>query len=370
MWDFHFKTSFMKKRISMKKTGQDIIIQVITKYLGSEVTEKESAYLEKWINSSDINKSYFLQLKNIWEASDKKINLSDISTEKALKKVLDRITAKDRNPGFWFYWQRIAAVLFLPLLLAGFLWFKLSSNKIHSSEAIYNEVYAAFGTRSALKLADGSQVWLNSGSSLRYPDKFYDKERVVYLKGEAYFEVHSDKSKPFIVQTQNLNVIATGTKFNVMAFKNDHLAEVTLVEGKVTIDEPNAKGSPVIISELKPNEHLEYDAVSGKSKLEVEDVYKYIAWKDGKLIFRNEPLSEVVKEISKLYNVEIELQGSKLQEYRYRATFQDETLSEILKLLKISAPINYKELNRQLLPDGTFSKKKVIIFEANKTHLY
>jgi transmembrane sensor len=352
----------------MKRTEQDEIILVISKYLDNEVTEKEFVYLEKWINSSDLNKSYFLQLKNIWEASDKKINLSEISTEKALKKVLSQINAKNGNQNFWFYWQKIAAVLFIPILLAGFLWFKLSSNKSNSSQIVYNEVYAAYGTRSALKLADGSQVWLNSGSSLRYPDKFSDNQRIVYLKGEAYFEVQSDKSKPFIVKTQNVNVRATGTKFNVMAFKNDRLAEITLVEGKVTVNESNDNGTPVIISELKPNEHLEYDAVSGKSTLEAEDVYKYIAWKDGKLVFRNEPLSDVVKEISKIYNVEIELQGKELQEYRYRATFQDETLSEILKLLKISAPVNYKELNRKHLPDGSFSKKKVIIFEADKTH--
>jgi transmembrane sensor len=347
----------------MKKEVQDEIIRVIVKSFDSEATKEEYIILENWINASELNKNCYLQLKNIWDASDKKINLSEISTEKALKKVLSRISKVEKSHSFWFYWQRIAAVLFIPLLLAGFLWFRLSP-KNKQSEAVYNEVYAAFGTRSALKLADGSQVWLNSGSSLRYPDKFSDNQRIVYLKGEAYFEVKTDKTKPFIVQTQNLSVKATGTKFNVMAFKSDHLTEVTLVEGKVFVDESNKSGSSATITELKPNEHLEYDAISGKSKLEAEDVYKYIAWKDGKLVFRNEPLSDVVKQISKLYNVEIELKGEKLQEYRYRATFQDETLSEILKLLKISAPINYKELNRQLLPDGSFTQKKVIIYEA------
>jgi ferric-dicitrate binding protein FerR (iron transport regulator) len=189
---------------------------------------------------------------------------------------------------------------------------------------------------------------------------------VIYLKGEAYFEVKSDKSRPFIVQTQTLQVKATGTKFNVQAFDNDHITEVALAEGKVAVAKSGNNGKLISVSELKPNQHLIYYNLSGTSKLNDEDAYKYIAWKDGKLIFRNQPLNEVVKKISQLYQVDIELRGKQLQEYRYRATFQEESLNEILKLLKLSSPIDYREVARNPLPDGSFPKKKIIIFPINE----
>jgi ferric-dicitrate binding protein FerR (iron transport regulator) len=97
-----------------------------------------------------------------------------------------------------------------------------------------------------------------------------------------------------------------------------------------------------------------------------EDTYKYIAWKDGKLIFRNEPLDEVVKKIGQVFNVDIELQGNSLQDYRYRATFEDESLTEILKLLEISSPISFKEIKRVPLADGSFPRKKVIVFPVKQ----
>jgi ferric-dicitrate binding protein FerR (iron transport regulator) len=93
-----------------------------------------------------------------------------------------------------------------------------------------------------------------------------------------------------------------------------------------------------------------------------EDTYKDIAWKDGKLIFRNEPLEDVLRKIGYYYNVDMEIRGNSLKEYRYRATFEEESIDEILKLLKISSPVDYRVVKREALPDGSFPKKKIIIF--------
>ena len=227
---------------------------------------------------------------------------------------------------------------------------------------VYNEVYAAFGTRSAILLADSTLVWLNSGSSLRYPEKFDVKHRQVYLKGEGYFEVKSDISRPFLVQTANLLIKATGTKFSVFDYDLNTDKEVTLVTGKLSLDNPSAKDLQPI-AELHPGQHLEFNIKTQTKSIREEDVYKYVAWKDGKLIFRNDLLSEVVKKIGMMYNVDIEIQGDELKEYRYRATFKDETLEEILKLLKMSSPIDYREVKRTIEPDGTYPRKKVILYK-------
>jgi ferric-dicitrate binding protein FerR (iron transport regulator) len=350
----------------MKTFEQGEIIRLIGKYLAKTADTDEIVAIEKWLITSNENNTYFLQLKNIWELSDKTIQLSDISTDKALKKVLDRIGKATASHSLWYYWKRIAAVLVITFLTAITIKFFLGLKTDYNREVVYNEVYATFGTRSALKLADGSLVWLNSGSSLKYPDKFIRSERQVILKGEAYFEVHSDKKHPFIVQTSVMTVKATGTKFSVSAFANDRNAEVTLLHGNVSVTSQTGAKKDEVISEMKPNQHLVLDTMSGKIELNNVDGYKYIAWKDGKLVFRNEPFNLVIKKISQLYKVDIELKGNELQDYRYRATFEDESLSEILKLLKLSSPIDYKEIKRQHLPDGSFSKRKVIIFKRHE----
>ena len=117
-------------------------------------------------------------------------------------------------------------------------------------------MYATFGTRTALKLVDGSLVWLNSGSSLKYPDRFSGSKREVFLNGEAYFEIASNAAKPFIVKTANLTVRATATKFNVSGYTSDFKSEVTLVDGKVFVDDLEKDGSSNLVSELNPNQHL------------------------------------------------------------------------------------------------------------------
>lgn len=353
----------------MNSSEHDQIDANIINYLSGKASNEEIFQLEDWIKSSEQNRMYYLQVKNIWEVSGKPFDPSDISTEEALERVLKLNHIESTKPGFWYYLQRVAAVLIIPLMLGSFLWgrFIHDSGKSGITDSIvYNEIFAAYGTRSTLILNDGSKVWLNSGSSLSYPVKFTNQKRIVKLKGEAYFEVHSDLARPFIVQTRSINVMATGTKFNVQAFSASNETQVSLVTGKVSVNKCAGENNISKIAELKPNQHLIYNTVSGEKELNNEDVYRYIAWKDGKLIFRGESLSSIVDKISQLYNVEIEMRGKNLQDFKYRATFQDESLEEILKLLKLSSPVDYREVKRNPLPDGSFPKKKIIIFSTKK----
>jgi transmembrane sensor len=339
------------------------ITDLIAKYLSGHADPDEVKTLIKWIESSDLNKKYYDEVRNIWEVSSSDITPDTINVEYAFSKVMDQASGKSKLSIAWNYWKKIAAVIFIPLLLGNIMWFYLDSQKgFLASEPVYNEIFAAYGTRTAIELADGSSVWLNSGSSLKYPERFKGKERAVYLKGEAYFEVEGNKAAPFIVNTPMLAVKATGTKFNV----SDHVSEinpaVTLVTGKVFVNQVLPDSGMEQSIELFPGQHMVLNKDTRKALVRNEDVNEYISWKDGKLIFRNKPLSYVVNKISQTFNVDIELRGNVLQDYRYRATFEEESLNEILKLLKISSPIDYKEVRRDPLPDGSFPKRKVIIF--------
>jgi transmembrane sensor len=347
----------------MDKIGQENPEVIIARYLGGEVNPDEIVELQKWLGASKDNLLYFQQLKNIWDDSQHFADGKIIDVEKAYNMINKRVIFRSPAQNFWSYWKKIAAVLLIPLVLGNLLYFSFrAKNYSKYHEPIYNELYAAFGTRSALKLSDGTAVWLNSGSSIKYPDRFIGNDRRVFIKGEAYFEVESDIHKPFIVETSLLTVKATGTKFSVSEYTSDDEAEVTLVSGKVEVNLTGGKN--IESSNLSVNQHFSFNKVNGTTSIIEEDTYKYISWKDGKLIFRNEPLSQVVKKISQIFNVDIELQGSSLQGYSYRATFKDESLEEILKLLKLSSPINYSEVKRDPLPDGSFQRKKVIIFPS------
>lgn len=349
----------------MKSNERKEQLEIITRYLEGLATPEEVAGLFEWTDASKDNRLYFQQLKNIWDNSRHLKNVERIDTDEALKSVRQKITIRSPLASFWDRWKNIAAVLLIPLILGNILFLVLQKDRnVLNGEPIYNELFVSFGTRTSLKLSDGSSVWLNSGSSLRYPDRFAEDKRTVFLSGEAYFEVESNPSYPFIVETSGMNVEATGTKFNVAAYSSDDKAEVTLVAGQVEVIMKDDTVDDVTSYVLNENQHLSYQKSSRNALLSDVETDRYIAWKEGKMIFMYEPLSEAVKKIGQVFNVDIELRGTSIQEYSLRAIFEDESLEEILKMLKISSPIDYKEVRRTHLPDGSFSKKKIIIYPS------
>jgi transmembrane sensor len=346
--------------------NREDIHTLIADYLSGTADHESVEKLNEWVSESAENKKYYQHLKNIWELAHHEINPAELDTERAYEKVQDKLSLHRKKTLFLNILMRAAAILLLPLLATSYFLGIRYAGGLHDRKQVYNEVSSAFGTRSMISLSDGSKVWLNSGSHLRYPREFVTRKREVYLTGEGYFEVESNPRRPFIVHTQRLNVTATGTKFNVNVSRLEKASQVTLVSGKVLVSKNLSNGKTVEISHLSPDDHLAFDTLSEKVEIQKENTYKYIAWKDGKLIFRNEPLEEVIRKIGYFYNVDIELKDEKLKEYRYRATFEEESLEEILNLLKMSSPVDYREIKRQPLPDGSFPRKKIVLFPAQK----
>jgi ferric-dicitrate binding protein FerR (iron transport regulator) len=339
------------------------IYSLIAKKMAGSISEEENAKLQLWIESSPENRLYFEQVSNIWDITSSAEEASSINTPLALGNVSDRIHRVSVISRLWHGWQRVAAILILPFIVGGLAYAYLTTHKSNSlNDNVYNEVFAAYGTRSSLRLADSTLVWLNSGSTLKYPIKFKGKNRQVFLKGEAYFEVKCNASKPFIVNTGLLKVTATGTSFNVQEYEQYPQSEITLVQGTVIVSTGSGEKGNSQQLKLNPDQHLVVSKTDNSQFLSDGDTYRYVAWKDGRLMFRNEPLPLVLNKLSILFNVDIELKGDELKNYSYRATFQDESLEEILKLLRLSAPLDYSEVKREPLPDGSFPRKKVIVF--------
>ncbi|MGM0529113.1 MAG: FecR family protein [Bacteroidota bacterium] len=258
---------------------------------------------------------------------------------------------------------RIAAILFIPLLL----YFLLSNNIFTTySETAFSEIYAPLGARAMFTLPDGSSGWLNSGSFLKFPTEFKNKTRNVELKGEAFFKVKSDEGKPFIVSGTEIEVAAYGTSFNVNSYPEDMLNKVTLIKGKIrcysTFDGKRNSKKYLNPGEMLVNDRNNYSY----NKIIDVDTSKITAWKDGKLVFRDETFDEVVRKINRWYNVNIVIKDDELKTYRYIATFQDETLDEVLKLLKHSAPIDYRIEDRTKKKDDMYKKKTIELYYKHK----
>lgn len=253
--------------------------------------------------------------------------------------------------------MRYAALLALPLLISslcfGYLYFHEPEVEVR-----YAEVTAATGSVIRYELPDHSVVWLNAGSTLRYPTVFDKENRNVELKGEAYFDVKANKDCPFFVNTPaGLSVYVYGTQFNVNAYEDDSYIETVLECGRVNVMAPDRK----TIVNLKPGERIFYDKKMHQLIKSEVDVYEKTAWKDGKLIFRNTSLDEVLKRLARHFNVDIQFNNHSGKEYNYWATFRSETLPQILDYLGKSAALKWRVEEAVQQSDDTFTKKKIIV---------
>jgi len=340
------------------------------KYLNGNCTEKEFAQFLTWIKEESLTTSGKRLVKEVWDEFEPEARLVERSKyNRILDKIHHQININQHSnqpvirrfpdrTRIMSVITRVAAILLLPVL-------SLLIYTIHSERNQYGEnsndleVQAPAGFRMNIELGDGTQVWLNNGSKLRYPYRFAGKTRKVFLTGEAYFKVAQDKKVPFIVETNNMDVIATGTTFNVSAYPGEDIVETTLVEGKVILYD---KARNREIKDLSPSECLKFHSEKNKYTLESgEIIEKYIGWKDGLLVFKNDSIADIARKLEQWYGVDVKIKDDNVKEFTYTATFYDETLSQVLELMSLPSPVSYKLTPLKKLADGTFSRQNVII---------
>ena len=252
-------------------------------------------------------------------------------------------------------YSQIAAVLLLPLLIYNTF---LLVGKNASDDSAWAEIYAPPGTRTSFVLPDGSKGWLNSETRLKYPLNFKNN-RHLNLVGEAYFEVTKNKNLPLTVTTSNLDVKVLGTTFSVSALADENTTDVILEEGSVEIDNPGIG----LKTMLKPDQKLVFDNLKNEYQTTSLNAQQYNAWKDGLLIFRNEPLADVFKRLSRWYNVKITITDDQIKRYKYRATFKNEPIEEVIRLIAMTLPIEYKIQKRAYDDQGVYAVREIVIMK-------
>jgi ferric-dicitrate binding protein FerR (iron transport regulator) len=243
-----------------------------------------------------------------------------------------------RNKTIKFYsrnFLKYAAILIIAFV-AGFLAEQMlpeTNQKIQ-----YAEIDVQNGQTSHLTLFDGTEVWLNSGTKFRYPNKFNRNERNVYLEGEAFFKVAHNKDLPFKVETGKLEVEDLGTSFNVSAYPGESIQSVVLVEGKVQINTPEGKK----IGNMVPGQMAVKIEGSSTLKIRNTDPYFYTSWKDGKVVFDGERLEDIAKKIERWYNVDITFEKEDLKNFRLSGTIlRNKPIDQMIMAVEMLAPIHF-----------------------------
>ncbi len=327
----------------------------IIAYLEKDLSESELREFEALVNKSEEFKKEVDEISFVWRASSDLNLCKNADSEKNWNAISRKIKKEKSRKQLFYFLRSAAAILFLPLIALS-VYFYLELNSTSFDQQV--RVSSAYGTVTKTVLSDGTEVWLNSGSVLTYPQQFSGNKRIVSLEGEAYFKVSADKANRFdVVMPNNIIVSAYGTEFNINAYKEDKTIDVTLIKGNIEVEKIDLSDK----KELLPGQYLEYNKKLNKMHLEDVNLLVKTGWKDGKMIFRRASMTEVTQRLSRHFNVDIRLEGKELYSYEYSATFTTESLNEILYLLGKTAPIKYKIIDPEQSGDYSFSKKIVVI---------
>lgn len=333
-------------------------MQSLRRFFGNNYSRKDYLTVMEMVSDPSREEEFRQLLTAQWhEGSDEAV--PDQEVENLLFRLQQRIVTEEirtrNNKKLLYLLQKVAAILFLPLLLGSLGYFLFLTPQPESSAGMA-EIECPEGVRTRFSLPDGTTGYLNSGSTLSYPVHFR-KNRSVALTGEAFFQVKEDKKSPFTVETPHLAIRVTGTIFNVIAYQGETTEEVILESGSLQISQPEGTA----VARLTANQKVKLDLSSGTATKSEVIASQYTGWTEGKLIFRDEDMGQVAQRLSRWYNAEILIADSRLLEFTFYATFLDEPLDEVLKLLAYTTPILYEEEKRLPRQDGSFPRRKITL---------
>jgi len=343
--------------------SDDKINELIVKYLDNELSGMEEPDLLDWIKADPENLNYFLEMKDIWNSAE--MLDSENKGGEAFLRFRKRYPASRPSGKLLRISLQIAATLLLAFLLSiTWYWLSVRKNPVPQSENGYAQIYIPKGQKGQLTLSDGTRIWLNSNSILRYPEGFGNDTRRIILDGEAYLEVARDPAHPFFVETSSVTLKVLGTTFNVKCYSKENTVETTLIEGLLEILPGNANIRKLKKVTLKPNEKAifvkqdnrisvaELDLPRQKSNrlshqikkspIPITQIESIISWKDNHLIFRDESFEDMAKKMESWYGVEIRIEDEKLKKYRFTGKFiYNETIDQVMEVISRTTPLQY-----------------------------
>ena len=328
---------------------------LIAKYLNGESVSEEIDALNKWREFSQENELIFRQSEEVWYLTHKIHQANTYCNKERTWSGIQKKTCRQYSLSILLKVAGIAASVALILGWTISRFFIVDHQNIIAELPQKITLSVPTGITSKFILPDSTVVWLNSASTISYPNHFGDDNRTVELLGEAFFEVARDENKPFIIESGNLKVNVLGTSFNFKHYDEDTRAILAVETGAVSFSRGLAMNATLFAGEyaIMDNQNLH---------IKVYDTPFYSSWRDHKIVFRDEPFGNVLHELSRKYNVEFELQNEEFKQYIYTATFDNMGLEDILNLLKMSSPIDYSINTLTYNTPNAYETKKITIF--------
>lgn len=348
--------------------NEEKILQLINKFISNRLTDNELEELYTILNSSEYEVPLFKQLANSWNNMQEPAEIDTIALHSSMLKHLTNEEQIKESSAIQQYtkvnWLTVAK--YAAVFLIAFLSFWLIDNGIKSTnkplkvasgkyESI-NQLSVRDGSRSTLTLSDGTAIILNSGSTVKYPSTFTDKSRDIYLSGEAYLDVTSDPENPFIVHVDDYQVKVLGTTLNIKAYPDENIIETTLLTGAAEIIyNKHGSGAEKSVS-IRPSQKA--IIIKGSNEVVINriksrapksdyisvneaDTSYIVAWKEDKLIFRNEEFKTVLIKMQRWYGLKFINKYPELNNIRITGKFDKETLEEALRALQLTTPFDY-----------------------------
>ena len=368
----------MRKEFNIDDPFESMIIR----FLNGQLKDEEVDKLNSLIDESPENLEIFRAYQNIWLGSsallpDERYNTLRAwkSVSRGMEKSANRRLYTSRRASRHIYMglSKIAALIAAVFIIGAITSYLIFMNFHSLSSDIYTEISVPQGSRSQIVLPDNSRVWLNAGSTIRYPNNFDRIDRVVELDGEAYFDVVSNPRKPFVVSTEHLKFRALGTAFNVKAYPEDEVVSATLVEGNVIVEIPDINDKPLSFN-LEPRQNFTYNIAAGRveSAEIIEEIKKetevpsdpiaeettglpeprilvrtnirpeiYTSWKDDEWVVEGETMADMAVLLGRRFNTKINIDTEELKRYRFTGRIMNETLEQVLEILRMTTPLKF-----------------------------
>jgi ferric-dicitrate binding protein FerR (iron transport regulator) len=329
----------------MKEETDDMKLTLIAKYLSNELNNEEKDVFAQWMSASEENRKELENAKKIWQNSN--VQAADVfNTDHGWNKMKHRIHG---NPQILqpekktiSMWMKVAASLIL-LIGVAFAIQKMAYTKSYTKVIAENQKMI-----NPLVLPDGSKVFLNAGSSLKYPKSFDSKTRLVELTGEAFFEVTHNQNCPFVIQTIKARIKVLGTSFNVSAYAETDSVQVVVETGTVEL---SSKTDNDLIRLTRGNTGVYYTKSNKLSKSEKSDA-NAISWKTNVIVFHDADLTYVTKTLKKVFSQQITIDSENLKKCRLNADFKNQDLEHILEAIKTTLNLDVTKTNNGYIING------------------
>ena len=321
---------------------------LLSKYVSGNATELERQQIEAWISKSPQNRKLYEKTRHTWEKSKTRLSKSEIQSDQLrIQQEINHYLGQKLN---YLHnrnmWLRYAAVLIIPISLAFGWYFFVFENDVNEINQ-FCEITSPKGNISQVILPDGTEVWLNTNSTICYNTGIsFDSNRQVELAGEAYFSVAKHEDSPFVVKTCLGVVNVTGTEFNVKCYPETTTFEAVLTEGKVDLCFDTNQSQHI---KLEPGERAVFSADTKSLKIIKTDVELYSTWRNGQIFFKDATLNNLISELERIYDIKFYLKDAKLGEYRFRGMFSyKNNLIDALEKIKKTAKLDYYIENKKV----------------------